>query len=224
MISAYGESGTKVELLGSLRPWTHAARVGSAEARRAGQRAVMNTLVTERLILRPWRREDRAPFAELNADPEVMQHFPRPLTRAESDQTADQIEAHFREHGFGPWAVEVRGGPSFVGVVGLKHVDFEAPFTPAVEVLWRLARSAWGHGYATEAAARVLRFAFLELDLHAVVSFTATVNVRSRRVMERLGLQHESASDFDHPKLPPGDRLRRHVFYRLTRDDWAAAP
>src|SRR5690606_10359067 len=94
MISAYGESGTKVELLGSLRQWTHAARVGSAEARRAGQRAVMNTLVTERLILRPWRREDRAPFAELNADPEVMQHFPRPLTRAESDQTADQIEAH----------------------------------------------------------------------------------------------------------------------------------
>ena len=181
----------------------------------------MESFRTTRLLLRPWRKADREPLARLNADPEVMEHLPRVLERPESDAFADRIEAHFAAHGFGPWAIEVPGGEPFVGLVGLVIVGFDAHFTPAVEVSWRLARSAWGKGYATEAAREACRIGFEELRLPALVSFTVPANTRSRRVMERLGMTHDPAEDFDHPTLPPGHRLRRHVLYRLGR--WVPA-
>lgn len=177
---------------------------------------------TERLLLRRWREQDRSPFAALNADPEVMAHFPALLSRAESDAMVDRCQAAMAENGWGLWAVELRGTGSFLGYVGLSVPSFEAAFTPCVEVGWRLARAAWGHGYAVEAARAALDAAYGTLGLDAVVSFTAVDNARSRRVMDRLGMHHEPADDFDHPALPPGHRLRRHVLYRLGRSDRSA--
>jgi RimJ/RimL family protein N-acetyltransferase len=177
-------------------------------------------LRTERLALRPWRDVDREPFAAMNADPEVVRYLPGPLTRAESDALVDRIEGHFAEHGFGLWAAEVVDSGDFVGFVGFLIPTFDAPFVPAVEVGWRLARSAWGLGYATEGARRVLAFGFDELDLDEVVSFTVPANRPSRAVMERLGMTHDRDGDFDHPRLPPDSPLRHHVLYRLTRTDW----
>jgi RimJ/RimL family protein N-acetyltransferase len=172
-------------------------------------------LVTDRLLLRRWRDEDRAPFAALNADPRVVEHLPGPLSRAESDERAARIEAHFAEHGFGLWAVEVIDAVPFAGFVGLSVPRFEAPFMPCVEIGWRLAAECWGQGYATEGARAALQFGFEDLRLDEIVSFTVPENVRSRRVMEKLGLTHDPADDFDHPLLPEGHRLRRHVLYRI---------
>jgi RimJ/RimL family protein N-acetyltransferase len=177
---------------------------------------------TSRLLLRRWQDSDRAPFAQLNADPEVMRHFPGVLDRDASDDLAARVEAHFAEHGFGPWAVEVCGGAPFIGFVGLAHVGFDAHFTPAVEILWRLARSSWGHGYATEAAREACRIAFAELRTPSIVSFTVPANTRSRAVMERLAMTHDPLDDFDHPKVAEGHPLRRHVLYRLRQEGWAA--
>ena len=179
------------------------------------------TLRTERLVMRGWRASDRAAFAAMNADPKVMEHFPGTMTRAESDGFADRIETHFAEHGFGLWAVEVPGVAEFIGFVGLAVPRFEAHFMPAVEVGWRLAAKWWGRGYATEAAREALRFGFDDAGLAEIVSFTAVANEPSRAVMRRIGMTHDTAGDFDHPALPPGDRLERHVLYRLTRDEWA---
>lgn len=172
------------------------------------------TLETVRLRLRPWRTDDREPFAELNADPVVMEHFPAPLDRAASDALADRIATGLDERGWGLWALEVPGVTPFAGFVGLSVPGFEAAFTPAVEVGWRLARPWWGHGYASEAAREAVRFGRDELGLDEVVSFTAVGNRRSRRVMERIGLTHDPADDFDHPGLPDGHPLQRHVLYR----------
>lgn len=174
-------------------------------------------LRTERLLLRGWRAGDLEPFAALNADSEVMEHFPATLTRAQSDAMADRVRAHLTEHGWGLWAVEVVDGPAFVGFVGLARPAFEAHFTPAVEIGWRLARPAWGYGYAPEAGRAVLSYAFAELGLDEVVSFTSVGNANSRRVMEKLGLTHDPADDFDHPNLPADSPLRRHVLYRIRR-------
>ena len=140
-------------------------------------------LTTDRLLLRRWRDDDREPFAALNADPVVMEFFPSTLTRAASDALVDRIEQHFDEHGFGLWAVEVTAGAPFIGFVGLSVVPFDAHFTPAVEVGWRLAREHWGRGYATEGARAALAFAFGDIGLAEVVSFTAVANRRSRAVM-----------------------------------------
>ena len=181
-------------------------------------------LRTPRLVLRHWRESDREPFAALNADPEVMEHFPAPLTREQSDGAVDRIEDHLRHKGFGLWAIEVVGGAPFIGFTGLVTVSFFAPFTPAVEVGWRLARAHWGYGYATEAATEALRFAFEEARLREIVSFTVPGNVRSRRVMERLGMHRNPADDFDNPRIPQGDTLRRHVLYRLTAEEWRQRP
>ncbi|WP_243713324.1 GNAT family N-acetyltransferase [Actinomadura sp. 6K520] len=170
---------------------------------------------TERLVMRRWTDGDREPFAALNADPEVMRHFPAPLTRAESDALIASFEARFEEDGFGFWALETAGAGEFVGFTGLSAVRFPAPFAPAVEIGWRLARSAWGHGYATEAARRALRFAF-DGGLDEVVSFTAAANARSRAVMERIGMTRDPADDFDHPLVADGHHLKRHVLYRIT--------
>jgi ribosomal-protein-alanine N-acetyltransferase len=171
---------------------------------------------TPRLLLRRWKPSDREPFARLNADPEVMDHFPGLLTREASEALADSIEAHFAQHGFGAWAIEVRCGAPFIGFVGLAHVGFDAHFTPAVEIAWRLARSWWGNGYATEAAREACRIAFDELRLPSLVSFTVPANWRSRAVMERIGMTHDHDDDFEHPKLAEGHPLRRHVLYRLS--------
>lgn len=172
------------------------------------------TIETARLRLRPWLASDRAPFAELNADPETMELMPTLLSIEESDAFADRIEAGLTDRGWGLWAVEVRGEADFIGFTGLNPADFDAHFTPCVEIGWRLARPAWGHGYATEAATAVLAMAFDEIGLDEVVSFTSVGNARSRRVMEKIGLTHDPADDFDHPRLEVGHRLRRHVLYR----------
>ncbi|MBV2366287.1 GNAT family N-acetyltransferase [Streptomonospora nanhaiensis] len=180
-------------------------------------------LRTPRLLLRPWRAADREPFARLNADPRVMEHFPAPLTRAESDALADRIEAGLAANGFGLWAVEVAGTGAFIGFTGLSRPGFSAHFTPAVEVAWRLARHAWGRGYATEAATAAVHHGFTRAGLSEIVSFTARENHRSQAVMRRLGMTRDPADDFDHPALPPGHRLTRHVLYRL-RPEQAPPP
>jgi RimJ/RimL family protein N-acetyltransferase len=169
------------------------------------------------LHLRRWRPEDRAPFAALNADPRVMEHFPALLTREESDARAARADAHFEECGFGLWAVEIPGVTPFAGFIGLTVPVFEAHFTPCVEVGWRLAAEFWGHGYATEGARAALAFGWDALGLKEIVSSTVPANTRSWRVMERLGMTHDPRDDFDHPLLPPGHRLRRHVLYRIAR-------
>lgn len=178
-------------------------------------------LRTVRLLLRQWRPADRAPFAALNADPEVMRHFPAPMSRADSDAFADRVEARIAEQGWGLWAVEVVGGPAFVGFVGLNPVRADLPFAPGTEVGWRLARSAWGRGYATEAASAAVGHGFEAVGLTEIVSFTAAVNTPSRAVMRRLGMMHEPAADFDHPAVPVGHPVRRHVLYRLPRPEVA---
>ncbi|MEM9516945.1 MAG: GNAT family N-acetyltransferase [Actinomycetota bacterium] len=172
---------------------------------------------TNRLALRRWRATDLPLFAALNADPAVMEFMPKLLTRAESDAFVERISSSFDERAYGLWAVEVADSGAFVGFTGLSAALFEAPFTPAVEVGWRLARSSWGHGYATEAAHAALDDGFGRLGLEEIVSFTAVVNERSTAVMERLGMQRDIAGDFDHPALPVGDPLRLHVLYRLQR-------
>ncbi|WP_433257356.1 GNAT family N-acetyltransferase [Streptosporangium sp. CA-135522] len=175
---------------------------------------------TERLIMRRWREADREPFAALNADPEVMKHFPAPLTREQSDAMVDRIESGFDRHGYGLWALEVRATGEFVGFTGLAWQTFEAHFTPALEVGWRLARSAWGYGYASEAARAALRHGFGPAGRDEIVSMTAVANLRSRAVMERLGMTRDPADDFDHPRVPVDSPLRPHVLYRIGRDAW----
>ena len=171
-----------------------------------------------RVLLRSWRATDRAPFAALNADPQVMEHFPAPLTTAQSDAMIARAQALLDERGWGSWALEIGG--QLAGFTGLTRPGFEAHFTPCVEIGWRLARPFWGHGYASEAARLALAHGFEQLGFDAIVSFTATTNLRSQAVMRRLGMRHDPADDFDHPSLPDGHRLRRHVLYRLQRSRW----
>jgi ribosomal-protein-alanine N-acetyltransferase len=173
-------------------------------------------LRTERLVLRRWREEDLEPFAALNADPEVMRHFPAMLTRAESDAMVARIEASFEERGYGLWAAEVLGGPPNIGMFGLASQTFRAHYTPAVEVGWRLAKAHWGNGYAPEGARAALDFAFDDLGLDEVVSMTTVANDKSRRVMEKIGMTRDPADDFEHPNVKD-PRLRPHVLYRIGK-------
>jgi len=170
---------------------------------------------TPRVRLRHWQESDREPFARMNADPRVMEFFPSPLSAAQSDALMSKIASHFRRYGFGLYAAELRSDGTFAGFIGLSVPSFKAHFTPCVEIGWRLARQAWGQGLATETATAVLQHARNVLHLPEVVSITVPANVRSRRVMEKLGMTHDPAEDFDHPQLPPGHPLRRHVLYRL---------
>jgi RimJ/RimL family protein N-acetyltransferase len=172
---------------------------------------------TERLNLRHWLPSDREPFARLNADARVMEHFPNVLSREESDQGVDRIESHFQEHGFGLCAAELRETGAFIGFVGLAIPSFEAHFTPCVEIGWRLAAEYWGQGLATEGAREMVRYAFEVVKLNQLVSMTVPANMRSRRVMEKLGMTRDPSDDFDHPNLPDGHPLRHHVLYRLQR-------
>lgn len=174
---------------------------------------------TERLLLRDWTDSDAAPFAALNADPRVMEFFAKALTREESDAVMADARARLATDGYGKYATEEKSSGRFIGYIGLAPVDFEASFAPAIEIGWRLARTAWGNGYATESAKAVADHAFTNLGLAELVSFTTEWNRPSRRVMEKIGMTHDPAEDFEYPKLPPGHKLRRHVLYRLTRED-----
>jgi len=171
-------------------------------------------LATGRLRLRPWKESDFAPFAALNGDPLVMEHFPAVKSRAQSDAEAHRILSRLDARGWGHWAIEVVGGAPFIGFAGLAEKTFAAPFTPCVEVGWRLARDAWGHGYATEAARAALAFGFRELGLAEIVSYTTLRNARSIAVMERLGMRRDI--EFEHPLLPVGSPVRSHILYRLA--------
>lgn len=172
-----------------------------------------------RLRLRPWRDADLLPFARLNADPWVMRHMPARLAREESDALAARFRAHHAEHGWGFWVVEPVGGPSFAGTVGLQHVPWQAPFTPAVEIGWRIVPALQRQGLAEAAARLALGVAFASLGLDRVVSFTVPKNEPSWRLMEKLGMRE--GPGFDHPALPEEHRLRRHLLYTLDRTDWA---
>jgi RimJ/RimL family protein N-acetyltransferase len=156
----------------------------------------------------------------MNADPEVMEFFVKPMTREESDGLVDRLEAGFAERGFGVWALEEAASGTFIGFAGLMYQTFEAHFTPAFEIGYRLARQAWGKGYATEASREAVRYGFEEAGLGDIVSMTAVPNVRSQNVMRKLGMTHDPADDFDHPRVPDGHRLKRHVLYRLTAEQW----
>jgi len=177
-------------------------------------------LRTDRLYLRRWLASDRAPFAQLNCDPRVMEFFPGALSRPQSDAMADRIDAHFKEHEFGLWALEIPGIVPFAGYVGLSIPRFEAAFTPCIEIGWRLDAAYWNRGYATEGARAALAFAFRWLQAEEIVSFTVPANVRSRRVMEKLGMTYSASDDFDHPLLAEGHLLRRHVLYRIKRPEF----
>lgn len=172
---------------------------------------------TDRLRLRRWVAADATPFAAMNADPQVVQYLSDAMTREASDAMVVRIRAHFEQYGFGLWAVEVPGVTQFAGYVGLSVPQFEAHFTPCVEIAWRLGSNWWGNGYATEGARAVLAFGFDTLELTEIVSFTVATHWRSRRVMERIGMTHDPKDDFDHPNLPAGHPLRRHVLYRISR-------
>jgi ribosomal-protein-alanine N-acetyltransferase len=177
-------------------------------------------LKTKRLILRRWKASDRKPFAEMNADPRVMEFFPNLLTREQSDNAINRIEAAFSQHGFGLCAAELKSDGSFLGFIGISVPNFEAHFTPCVEIGWRLAADAWGRGYATEGARAIAAYAFKVVKLDALVSFTTEQNIRSRRVMEKIGMIFDPADSFDHPNLPEGHLLRRHVLYRLRAGEF----
>jgi RimJ/RimL family protein N-acetyltransferase len=178
----------------------------------------MAEILTPRLLLRRWRAADREPFARMNADPRVMEHFPAPLTPAESDAMILKIESHFEDRGYSLWVAELLASGAFTGFIGLSVPAFRAPFTPCVEIGWRLDAEHWGKGLATEGARAVARHAFEILGLEELVSFTVPANLRSRRVMEKIGMTHDPRDDFDHPRFSPGHPLRRHVLYRLNRD------
>lgn len=185
----------------------------------------MPELRTERLLLRGWQDTDLAPFAELNADPIAMEHFPSTLDTEQSAAMIERLRTRWREDGLSWWAVEELATGEFVGAVGLMRVDIDAPFNdqedPNTEIGWRLRRAAWGRGYATEAARAVVDHAFGDPSLDELVSFTVVANTRSRRVMEKLGMTHDADGDFAHPRVEPGTPWRHHVLYRLERSRWS---
>jgi RimJ/RimL family protein N-acetyltransferase len=180
---------------------------------------VTTPLRTARLLLRQWHDNDTVAFAELSADPAVMRYLVPFADRAAMDAWVAAARSHWQDHGFGPWVVELPGAAPFIGVVGLSNLRFALPFAPAVEAAWRLARRYWGQGYAYEAARAAIDDGFDRLGLEEIVAFTVPANRASRRVMEKLGMTRDPAEDFDfdHPRLPPGHPLRRHVLYRLQR-------
>lgn len=180
-------------------------------------------VITDRLELRQWRAADRESYAAINADPAVMEHFPSTMSRAASDAMLDRMHERIETDGYGLYAVQVGETGELIGFTGLSAPRFEAAFTPCVEVGWRLARSAWRHGYATEAAQAALSVGFDQVGLAQIVSFTTAANLRSQAVMQRIGMHHNDSDDFDHPSLEPGSPLLRHVLYRLDQDSWRRA-
>jgi RimJ/RimL family protein N-acetyltransferase len=179
---------------------------------------------TARLRIRNWRDEDLEPHVAMNADPRVMEFFPSIVSREESLVLFERARARIAGHGYGLWPVEVVGGAPFIGWVALLEPKFSAHFTPAVEIGWRLAADHWGRGYATEAARALLAFGFQQLALGEIVSFTTVANVRSQRVMEKIGMRRVPEDDFLHPLLAEGHPLRPHVLYRLSRAAFGLTP
>jgi RimJ/RimL family protein N-acetyltransferase len=175
---------------------------------------------TPRLRLRQWRAADRAPFAALNADPAVMEFFLSPLSRESSDASIDAWQSQLDSRGWSNWALELKASGELLGFTGLSIPRRVLPFSPCVEVGWRLARKHWGQGYATEAARAALEVGFARLDLREIVSFTTVGNVRSRAVMERIGMR-DARQDFEYPGFPEGHPLRRHCLYRIASMEWA---
>lgn len=184
----------------------------------------MIPLVTERLILRSWREEDKPAFAEINADAEVMRFFPSTLTRSQSDSLADRLAEAETELGMTFYATEEKASGRFIGIIGLKPVAEELPIAPSVEIGWRLARDVWGKGLAPEGARAMLRAGFEDLGLDRVVSYTSVANTPSRRVMEKVGLVREPAGDFDHPFIAAGHTLQRQVLYAAEKESWLRTP
>ncbi len=183
----------------------------------------MATLKTKRLILRQWKDEDFEPFAQMNADPRVMEYFPSVLTREESIQMAKRMQSKIEERGWGWWAVSAPGVAEFIGFIGMNNVDksiFPVHFAPTIEIGWRLALDYWGKGYAVEGAEMVLEYGFQTLNIDQIVAFTSAQNMRSRRIMEKIGMHHDPKDDFDNPKIKENDQLRRHVLYRLNANEW----
>ncbi|GAA2592556.1 GNAT family N-acetyltransferase [Streptomyces tubercidicus] len=180
----------------------------------------MSELRTERLLLREWRESDLGPWAAMNADPEVRAHFPEVLTPERSAASVARFQADLAHRGWGWWALEVRATGEFIGMTGLDPVDAEMPFT-GVEAGWRLARSSWGHGYATEAGEAALAFGFSTLALPEILAVTTATNLPSQAVMRRLGMTRDPADDFDDPDVADGP-LRRNVLYRISAGEWAA--
>ncbi|MCU7944742.1 MAG: GNAT family N-acetyltransferase [Candidatus Thiodiazotropha sp. (ex Cardiolucina cf. quadrata)] len=178
-----------------------------------------SVLETDRLILRQWRDEDYMPFARINADPRVMEFFPQPLSRVESDDLAKRCRYLIDGRGWGFWALELKGRGEFIGIVGLNKPQHRLPCSPCVEIGWRLSYAHWSMGYATEAGSTVLRFAFEELNLDEVVAFTTLMNRRSREVMKRLDMVNTNR-DFIHPALTPGHPLSMHVLYSISKSGW----
>lgn len=176
-------------------------------------------LETDRLIMRQWREDDFPIFAELNSDPIVMEFFPNIMNKSESDKSAKRYQSLILQHGWGLWALEQKRDQKFIGFVGLHETPADLPFSPCVEVGWRLAKKSWGNGYATEAAKEALKFAFEVLQLPEVCSFTSTNNLRSRAVMERLNMVNIK-QNFQHPRVPDGSPLKEHVLYKLTKGKW----
>lgn len=170
---------------------------------------------TNRLFLRPWKPTDLEPFRAINQNQDVMEHFPSPLTPNQSDALVRKIENGFRQDGFGLWAIERKDSGEFIGFIGLNRPSFAASFTPCVEIGWRLGKKHWGLGFATEGASRVLKLGFEEFDLPEIVSFTAKTNLRSIKVMERIGLQY--ALEFEHPGIDTSSVLKSHVLYRRRK-------
>ncbi|HAP78208.1 MAG TPA: GNAT family N-acetyltransferase [Acidimicrobiaceae bacterium] len=174
---------------------------------------------TERLLLRGWQETDKPAYASLNGDPEVMRHFPTPLTVEQSDEMVDRMRGHWASHGFGLWAVERLDTGQFIGFTGLAMPGWSN--VPLVEVGWRLSREHWGLGFAPEAARASLAFGFEHVALPAdeIVSFTTTKNFKSQRVMQKIGMRHDPTRDFDHPLLPHWHE-KAHVFYVIDREMW----
>ncbi|AIY43161.1 acetyltransferase [Collimonas arenae] len=179
-------------------------------------------LESPRLLLRQWRDDDLAELAAMCADPQVMRYFPAVLSYQESAALLGRMHDHFARHGFGFWALQRKDNDEFIGLTGLLQVGFDAPFTPAVEIGWRLARQHWGQGFAREAASTALAAGFQQLGLEQIVSFTADTNLPSQKVMQAIGMQRDSIDDFQHPKLADGHPLKPHMLYRITKAQWAA--
>jgi 3-dehydroquinate dehydratase / shikimate dehydrogenase len=175
------------------------------------------TIKTERLILRQWENTDLLPFAAMNADPIVMEYFPAPLSNEESNQFANKIQKELSEEEFGLWAVEIPNISPFIGFIGLHRADFDADFCPCIEIGWRLAKEYWGKGYATEGAKAVLEYAFNTLKLNEVLSFTATINDRSQKVMRRIGMEHDLTGSFEHSMVSENSPIKPHVLYRKRK-------
>jgi RimJ/RimL family protein N-acetyltransferase len=180
------------------------------------------TLTTARLILRPWQTSDTEPFTAMSQDPEVMAHLLAFTSREAIAVWIQRQQAHFAKNGFGFWAIESRDTGEFMGATGLLCIAYEAHFTPAVEIGWRLARRFWGQGYVPEAARFALQFGFENLGLSEIVANTVSANHNSRRVMEKLGMFRDPADDFDHPLVPVDSPLRRQMLYRLKRESWSS--